>query len=107
MTTRSPLHSLALPITLFTALSLLSGCVRTVAGIVTAPVRVASKGVDVMTTSQSEADEKRGRNLRHAEERRGKLDRDYRRHNGECLNGNRDSCEKARLDYAEMQNLRY
>jgi hypothetical protein len=53
---------------------LLSGCVaRAVTSVVTAPVRVAGKGVDMMTTSQSEADEKRGRNLRHQEEKR----RDY------------------------------
>jgi hypothetical protein len=89
------------------ALPALSGCVRTAASIVTAPVRVASKGVDMMTTSQSEADEKRGREMRRQEERRGKLEREYRRHNADCMDGDRQACEKARLDYAEIQNLRY
>ena len=56
------------------ALPMLSGCVRTVASVVTAPVRVASKAVDWTTTSQSESDEKRGRQLRKQEEERGKLD---------------------------------
>ena len=52
---------------------LLSGClVRTAANIVTLPVKVVSAGVDAVTTSQSEADEKRGRELRKEEERRGR-----------------------------------
>jgi hypothetical protein len=59
---------------------LLSGCVvGTVAGaavdVVTLPVKVASAGVDAVTTSQSEADEKRGRELRKQDEKRGKLAR--------------------------------
>jgi hypothetical protein len=69
-------------------------------------VRVASKGVDVMTTSQSEADEKRGRDLRRREERLGRLEREYYRHNAECLHGNEEACDQARLDYGEIQNLR-
>jgi len=55
---------------------LLSGCVGTIAktavDVVTLPVKVASAGVDAVTTSQSEADEKRGREIRKEEERRGK-----------------------------------
>ena len=52
----------------------LNGCVvGTVAGaavdVVTLPVKVASAGIDAVTTSQSEADEKRGRELRKAEAR--------------------------------------
>jgi hypothetical protein len=60
------------------ALSLaLSGCVvaqvaDTAVDVVTLPVKVVSKGVDAATTSQSEADEQRGRELRKAEERAGK-----------------------------------
>jgi hypothetical protein len=51
----------------------LSGCVaQTAVSLVTLPVKVASKTVDVLTTSQSEADEKRGRALRHREECEGK-----------------------------------
>ena len=53
---------------------LLSGCTvaRTAVDVVTLPVKVASAGVDAVTTSQSEADEKRGREIRKEEERRGK-----------------------------------
>ena len=58
--------ALALPLTL-------GGCLaKTVVDVATAPVRIASKGVDLATTSQSEADEKRGRELRQAEEARGR-----------------------------------
>ncbi|MEA3081008.1 MAG: hypothetical protein QOD54_676 [Sphingomonadales bacterium] len=57
-------------------LPLLSCCVGTIAktavDVVTLPVKVASAGVDAVTTSQSEADEKRGREIRKEEERRGK-----------------------------------
>lgn len=55
---------------------LLSGCLaRVAADVVTAPIKVASKTVDLATTSQSEADEKRGRLLRQRDERIGKLSR--------------------------------
>lgn len=84
----------------------LSGClVRTAADVVTAPVRVVAKGADWATTSQSEADEKRGRNLRRQEERLGKLDRSYRRHSEQCRDGDQASCDQARADYEQMQEL--
>jgi hypothetical protein len=48
----------------------LQGCVaRMAANVVTAPIKVASKTVDVLTTNQDEADLKRGREARKAEER--------------------------------------
>jgi hypothetical protein len=55
----------------------LSGCIvasvaETAVDVVTLPVDVASKTVDLATTSQSEADEKRGREIRKAEEKAGK-----------------------------------
>lgn len=51
----------------------LSGCLaRTAVDIVTLPVRAASAGVDAVTTSQSERDERRGRELRREEERQGR-----------------------------------
>ena len=54
-----------------------SGCVvgtiaSTAVDVVTLPVKAASAGVDAVTTSQSEADEKRGRELRKQEEARGR-----------------------------------
>lgn len=88
------------------ALSLLPGCVSTVASVVTAPVRVAGKAVDWTTTSQSEADEKRGRELRKQEEELGKLDRRYQKHLKECRAGDENSCDMARDDYAQIQDLR-
>jgi hypothetical protein len=59
------------------AVPLLSGCVvetvaKTAVDIATIPVKVASAGVDAVTTSQKEADEKRGRALRKEDEERGK-----------------------------------
>ena len=51
----------------------LSGCLaRTVVDVVTLPVKAVSAGVDAVTTSQSEADERRGRELREEEERLGR-----------------------------------
>lgn len=59
---------------------LLSGCVvgtvaKTAVDVATLPVKVVSAGVDAATTSQAEADEKRGRALRKADEERGRLAR--------------------------------
>ena len=55
---------------------LLSGCLaRTAASVVTLPVRAASAGVDAVTTSQSEADQRRGREIREEEERLGRIAR--------------------------------
>ena len=52
---------------------LLSGCLaRTAVDIVTLPVKVVSAGVDAATTSQSEADQRRGREIREQEEREGR-----------------------------------
>jgi hypothetical protein len=56
---------------------MLSGCVvasvaDAAVDIVTLPVDVAAKGVDLATTSQAEADQNRGREIRKAEEKAGK-----------------------------------
>ncbi len=56
----------------------LSGCVvgtvaSTAFDVVTLPVRAVSAGVDAVTTSQSERDEKLGREMRKQDEERGKL----------------------------------
>ncbi len=82
----------------------LSGCIaRTAADIVTAPVKVASKGVDLATTSQSEADEKRGRELRKREEELGKLERRYEEQLEDCRDGDRNACSEASETYSEIQ----
>ncbi len=56
---------------------MLGGCVvgtvaETAVDVVTLPVKAVSAGVDAATTSQSEADQKRGRELRKQEEERGR-----------------------------------
>jgi hypothetical protein len=83
----------------------LTGCVSTVAKVVTAPVRVASKAVDLATTSQSEADERRGRDLREREEEIGKLERSYRRNSEKCQQGNSGACDRAEREYDELDRL--
>ena len=55
----------------------LGGCIvgtvaKTAVDVATIPVKVASAGVDAATTSQSEADENRGRALRKQDEERGR-----------------------------------
>ena len=58
-----------------------SGCIvgsvaKTAVDVVSIPVKVVGAGVDAATTSQSEADEKRGRQLRKEDERRARAERD-------------------------------
>ncbi|HYI64013.1 MAG TPA: hypothetical protein VEW71_03920 [Allosphingosinicella sp.] len=61
---------------------LLTGCLaRTALDIVTLPVKVVGAGVDAATTSQAEADQRRGREMREEEERLG---RDARRREREA-----------------------
>ncbi len=75
---------------------LLQGCVASVvSNVVTAPIKVVSKTADVLTTSQSESDEKRGRELRKHEEALGKLSRKRAKARERCADGDRDACEKA------------
>jgi len=75
----------------------LTGCVASAVGaVVTAPVKIVSKGVDLATTSQSEADENRGRAMRKAEERLGKLQRQRDKALRKCDDGDDEACEQAR-----------
>ena len=79
---------------------MLSGCVvasvaKTAFDVATVPVKVASAGVDAVTTSQAESDQKRGRELRKEEERRG---REARAMADRCKKGRAlptDSCATA------------
>ena len=58
----------------------LSGCIaRTAADIVTLPVKAAGAAVDAATTSQAEADEKRGRAIRKHDECLGREERRARK----------------------------
>ena len=84
----------------------LQGCLaKTAVSAISLPVKVASSGVDMATTSQSEADQKRGREIRQREERLGKLQRDYEKQIDRCGEGDRQACDNAREAYAEMQML--
>lgn len=84
----------------------LSGCLaRAAVDVVTLPVKAVSAGVDAATTSQSEADEKRGRDIRKREERLGQLDREYRREMDRCADGDDEACDRAQAIRAEMKAL--
>src|SRR5690606_35166664 len=99
---RSALRIVAVGIAAFAV----QGCLaKTAVDVVTLPVKVASKGVDLATTSQSEADQKRGREIREREERLGRLQRDYEKQIEKCSDGDRRACDHARLTYAEIQVL--
>ena len=83
---------------------LLSGCLaKTAVDIVTLPVRAASAGVDAVTTSQAEADQRRGREIREAEEREGRLARRCERHpeREECV------ARRARMEGGEPEPRRW
>ena len=89
------------------SLLLLSGCgVGTVVNVITAPVRVTAKAVDLATTSQSEADENRGRDLRKLEARYGELERAYRKEAARCAEGRAQSCARRDAIVAEMDEIR-
>ncbi|MCV0383262.1 MAG: hypothetical protein K5799_07345 [Erythrobacter sp.] len=96
------LPALILPLAALT----LSGCLaKTVVDVATLPVRAAGKAVDLATTSQSEADEKRGREIRRREERLAKLERRYDDEREDCRKGDRSACDDARTTYAEIEAL--
>jgi len=98
-------HAARLIIVTLAALALQGCLAKTVVDVATLPVKVASRGVDLATTSQSEADEARGREIRRREERLARLERDYNRQIDRCGDGDRRACDQARQTYAEMQVL--
>ena len=84
----------------------LQGCLAKAAvSAVTLPVKAASRGIDLATESQSEADEKRGREIRKREERLGSLERDYERQMDRCADGDDAACDRAQALRAEMKAL--
>jgi hypothetical protein len=85
----------------------LGGCgVGTIVDVVTAPVRVAGKAADLATTSQSEADEKRGRDLRRLEARYGELERAYYQEDQRCSAGSSEACARRDTILREMDAIR-
>ncbi len=88
----------------------LSGCgaVGMITDVATAPVRAVkatSTIVDVATVSQSERDQKRGREIRRREERMGQLNREYQRQSEKCADGNDGACAKRDAAETEMRGL--
>lgn len=85
---------------------LLTGCLaRTALDVVTLPVKVASKGVDLATTSQSEADQKRGKQIRQREERLGKLEREFETLQANCLRGDVRACQRQSSIKAQIDGM--
>lgn len=82
---------------------LLGGCVSVVKDVITAPIKVVSKTADVLTTSQSEADEKRGREMRRREERLGKLARKRDEAREDCADGDDEACARYEALEAEIE----
>ena len=76
---------------------LLQGCVASVVKeVVTAPIKIVSKTADVMTTSQSESDEKRGKEMRKREEALGKLSRQRDKARDKCDDGDEQACDRVK-----------
>ena len=85
----------------------LSGCLaQTAMNVVTAPVRVGAKAVDLATTSQSEADENRGRAMRKRDGRIKKLQRRYNQRMAACTKGESAACAEAAQINGEIEDLR-
>jgi hypothetical protein len=83
------------------------GCVASVvADVVTAPIKIVGKSADLLTTSQSEFDENRGRALRHRDEKLGKLSRDRDEYGKKCAkHGKESDCRRADDADAEIREL--
>ena len=91
---------------LLIATPVLSGCiVSSAVDLATAPVRVGAAAVDLATTSQSEADENRGRAIRQREARLARLERQYAEESADCDEGHADVCEAARETHAQINAL--
>lgn len=99
------MHSLALALVPCAAL-LLGGCLaKTAVDVATLPVKVVSRGVDLATTSQAEADRNRGREIRRREARLGALERDHERLARKCAAGDQAACEKDERVMAEIEEI--
>lgn len=85
----------------------LSGCLaKTATKVVTAPMRIASGAIDMATVSQSEADERRGRELRKRQEELRALERERTKQQRRCENGNARACDSVASIDRQMADLR-
>lgn len=72
----------------------LPGCVRTVASVVTAPVRATGQVIDWTTTSQEEADRNYGRKMRKQEAREGReMKRQAKERRRQCREAGYRDCD--------------
>jgi hypothetical protein len=86
---------------------LLGGCIaKTALDVATAPVKVGAKAVDLATTSQSEADEKRGREIRKRDEKLAKLEKRLQKQDAQCLDGNDMACRNSVETRRDIEALR-
>ena len=100
------MHRTAGLIAVAAAMLLSPGCVaRAVVDVATLPVKATSKAVDLATTSQSEADEKRGREMRKREERLAKLQRKYDKLLAKCQGGDHYACTDAQSVEGQIRDL--
>ncbi len=74
--------------------------------VVTAPVHMGAKAVDLATTSQSEADENRGRAMRKRDDKIKKLQRRYNHQTEACSRGESAACAQAARINGEIEELR-
>ena len=82
----------------------LGGCVTSIVKeVVMLPVKVVSKTADVLTTSQSEIDEKRGREIRKREEEMGKLARKRDKAREDCADGDSKACDQYEALQSEIE----
>lgn len=92
----------------------LGGCAaKTAFDLATMPVKTTrdavnagSKTVDLLTTSQGEADQHRGRQIRKAEQRLARLERRYRDQSEDCEEGDQEACRKRYETWDEIEALR-
>ena len=81
-----------------------AGCIaKTAVDVVTLPVKAVGSGVDAVTTSDSERDRKRGKQLRKREKQ---LRRDYEDFDKLCREGDRRACvtrDQVAADYDALQ----
>jgi hypothetical protein len=86
----------------------LQGCVTSIVkDVVTAPIKIVSKTADVLTTSQSEIDQKRGRDIRKKEEELGKISRKLDKARDKCDDGSDDACDEAKALESQYEELKY
>jgi hypothetical protein len=66
----------------------------------------ASAGPAPLGIASSDVDAKHEREVRRHEARIDHLQRSYDHHSAQCMHGEEEACEKARIEYGEMQDLR-